>query len=289
MINYFKFYYFKFKHRHARIPADSYNEPAAKELKNTIEEINTDHILGIRTWEVLRQNLRECLLNSNLADFINWKVIQDTMFFEAPLVEYEEVINSRIFGEAINESNIGNPKPYYLNSKTSGTLIHHAYSLLQLLKIVSLNEIKSITELGGGYGSMCRLIRNLGYKENYTIFDFPELLALQKYFLSSVDEKFLQNTFFIDDIAHLTPQEKGSCLIATWSLSESPLELREVFLKSQSFDYYLIAFQKEIDNIDNIKFFDDVAEILSDTHTCKTYPISHLHGNYYFLAYKNQL
>ena len=40
-----------------------------------------------------------------------------------------------------------------------------------------------IVEFGGGYGSMCRLVRKLGFKGRYVIFDLRPILALQKYYL----------------------------------------------------------------------------------------------------------
>ena len=76
------------------------------------------------------EELREVF---QLNDFINWNVIQRTMFFEAPRVEYETVMCNSVLSIAINESKVGNPKRYYLDMSTSGNLIHHAYSISQLL------------------------------------------------------------------------------------------------------------------------------------------------------------
>ena len=43
-----------------------------------------------------------------------------------------------------------------------------------------------IVEFGGGYGSMCRLLHKLGFSGQYFIYDLPEFVALQRYFLKSI-------------------------------------------------------------------------------------------------------
>ena len=43
-----------------------------------------------------------------------------------------------------------------------------------------------LIEFGGGYGSMCRLIKNMGYEVFYIIYDLKHLNLIQEYFLSNI-------------------------------------------------------------------------------------------------------
>jgi hypothetical protein len=86
------------------------------------------------------------------------------------------------------ESPVGNPKPSPDYPGSSGNLIHQAYSLAQLTEIgdCRLENLSQIVEFGGGFGTMCKLVHQLGFKGRYIIFDLPECSALQEYYLNAV-------------------------------------------------------------------------------------------------------
>lgn len=197
------------------------------------------------TWDVLQSTLREQLLHGNIEDFLNWDVIRDTMFHFAKPVELEYLQNTKdwpIWEKAIAETNVGNP-PNNLN------LIHQAYSLARYFEfyngISDIKNIKSIAEIGGGYGCMRRLVYELGFRGRYVIYDLPEFLELQKYYL---------NRLTIPTVFTNRPEEvDGEFLIALWSVSEMPLVLRDSVL--QNAKRYLIAYQKDFDGMDNNAYF----------------------------------
>lgn len=255
-----------------------------KELLSTVEGVDKEENMGLEAWDSNRKQLRNNILQNNIKDFLNWDVVQNTMFFEPPVEEYEKVMGNDVLKKAIVESKIGCPKPYYMDYKTSGNLITHASHLLHILDKINLDKVDSIVEFGGGYGSMCRLLRNIGYKKDYILFDLPEFLALQKFFISEVDKDYLKNTEFVSDMKNL-PKVRNSLLIATWSLSEADMKCREDFLNRISFDYCLIGFQKNFHGIDDLEYFEKFK---------KSYPnisfemeeIDYIKGNYYLIGVK---
>ena len=144
---------------------------------------------------------------------------------------------------AIIEDSVGMPEPYRFNNRSSGNLVHHAYHLQQILGnyVDAITDFDMIIEFGGGYGSMCRLISNLGFTGEYIIFDLPEFSILQESYLSSIRNKpsNLSLVTKLDDLISFGKSCKKILLIATWSLSEAPLDVRKRFLELVNFDYAL--------------------------------------------------
>lgn len=273
------------KHQISKLSLDDLNTELVNILKSKISEIDTKVPHGTSSWEQNRKQLRQMILEADLADFLNWEVIQRTMFYEAPKLEYQAVITNDMLAQAIVESRIGNPKPYFLNTQTSGNLVHHAYSVLMLLNKRRDINFESIIELGGGYGSMCRLFRNMGFNNKYVILDLPEFSALQEFYLGSIKQDFIKNTFFENDFTELMQPTEDNLLLATWSLSEMPIKLRTEILENLNFNSCVIAFQSEFDGIDNVKYFNEF--IIKYSHiSFELIPINHLNGHYYLIGTK---
>lgn len=283
IIDRFKRKYISLKHTKRMIVEMKENEILIN-LKKKISAIDKSIPLGTSSWEKNRREIRKQILEKNVADFLNWEVIQKTMSFEAPRTEYEDIEKNSLIMKSIKESKIGNPKPYYLNTLTSGNLIHHAYSLNQFLKEFSLNDIERVVEFGGGYGSMCRLIRNIGYENEYLIFDLPEFSSLQEFFLNSINTEYTKNTVLTGDMDKLN-SDKKTLFIATWSFSEMPLVLREELLNNLNFNYCLIAFQSDFDGIDNVEYFKNFTSLYANIEF-KISPIKHLPGHFYLIGVK---
>ena len=274
----------KYKHKYTK--AEQIVKADSKELgilRAKIKKINESEPLGTSSWENNRKLVRSEILNSDINNFLNWEVIQKTMFYEAPEVEYKKVVENQKLLNGVIESKIGNPKPYFLNKNTSGNLIHHAYSLSYFLDVSKLDNINRVIEFGGGYGSMCRLFRNMEYKNEYVIFDLPEFSALQEFYIGNIDKNYLNNTVFTGDENLVKNQCAGTLFIATWSFSEIPLALREHLLKYLSFDYCLIAFQSNFDGIDNVEYFYNFKSLYENIEFNIT-PIEHLPGHYYLVG-----
>lgn len=254
-------------------------------LRTDVKSIDLDKI-GSSTdeWVQNLYELKELLLTKDPRFFLHWGVIKRTMFFEPPLLEYKSV-SDYYTKEYLREDSIGDPKPYYECIESSGNLIHHAYSLQQILKRLDLDGIDSIVEFGGGYGSMCRLIRRLGFTGNYHIFDLPLFSILQRYFLQSCSADFLLNTHFANEIDELecaldNIDRKKMLCIATWSISEAPIELRDAFLKAVGECNYLFAYQENFSGVNNLEYFHSVQGLYPEI-CWDNKPIKHLPGHYY--------
>ena len=116
--------------------------------------------------------------------------------------------------------------------------------------IEDIRRYKSIVEIGGGYGDMCSVIYAMGFTGKYTIYDFPEVQQVQKYYLEN--QNIQPN--FITESEELEPAD---LVIGTWSLSEIPLELREKIVdRIYESPNWLIMYQTRVFGGDfNEKYF----------------------------------
>jgi glycosyltransferase involved in cell wall biosynthesis/Tfp pilus assembly protein PilF len=259
-------------------------------------------------WTEYSNSIRQMILHDDPCNFLNWDPIVKTMFHEAKIEELhflQSLPDWSRWQKALRESPVGNPKQYKAYPESSGNLIHHAYSLAQLEQNTEcrIDQLTQIVEFGGGYGSMCRLAYQIGFNGRYIIYDLPELSALQEYFLNCVGLGQLisynntsdvsRSIVLLSDLDKLTEQLNykvtGCAFIASWSLSEAPVEIRDrVFNLVSGADYYLIAYQDRFGRLDNSSYFAHLTR--SRTNIAWTeYPIAHLPGNHYLIGSKKSL
>jgi putative sugar O-methyltransferase len=256
-------------------------------------------------WLENRKEIRRLILQDDIRDFLNWDVMKRTMVFTPDIAELKhlkKLPDWNRWKKAISESSVGNPQPYSAFKSSSGNLIHHAYSLSLLMQLTkcSIENIREIFEFGGGYGSMCRLVHQLGFKGRYIIFDLPELCALQEYFLSSVgiSNKVIvdapvtwrEGVVLLSDLNALSMQLKehieNCAFIATWSISETGMNLRRQVLDLvANATYYLIAYQDNFRGIDNLEYFSRFATTKRG-HEWSHFEIAWLRGNRYLIGRK---
>ncbi len=201
------------------------------------------------------------------------------------------------WAEAIKEHEVGQPQPFVSYRQSSGTLIHHAFTLCRFETLVrrQISDYSCIVEFGGGYGSLCRLISRLGFKGRYIIYDLPEFSALQRFFLPQVgvpvhscENDQREGTYLtssLESLRKLLPNNRaGSLLIALWSISEIPIELREEFLATiGQCEAYLFAYQTGFSQINNVAYF-RLYRSLQPTIQWYDVPLSHLPGNHYLIG-----
>ncbi|KKR32422.1 MAG: hypothetical protein UT65_C0001G0017 [Parcubacteria group bacterium GW2011_GWF2_39_8b] len=277
-------------------------------LRNDINSLpklqEKDSIVSEQEWDRHRMTLRDHIMRLDPRNFLRWPVVISTMFFSGKIVELEYLKSLPDWAEydkAITESTIGKPKNFPDFKRSSGNLIHHAYSIALFSETFSL-KIKSchnIFEFGGGYGSLVRFMYQFGFTGKYIIFDLPEFSFLQKYYLSGIPRlgiDFNKNTERTEKVVSLTTTIEQSVnsvgnkpldiFIALWSLSECPIALREEIFKLLPLPkYFLIAYQEKFNNIDNVDYFKKLA-ILRPEYRWIDFPILHLPGNRYFFGKK---
>lgn len=231
-----------------------------------------------KKWIDRQKRLRESILTKDPRDFFTWEEIKYSMLGQYLPHELDFLKNSPIWPlwkKALEETEFCEQNTSWdLPFKSRATVISNAFKLAQLIhnQQINLENIDTIFEFGGGYGSIARLCYRLGFKGTYIIFDLPEFSALQKYFLSAsglsvkiqyTRTKNSKNTVvLLSQITQLKEQLRNitpDIFIATWSLSESPLSLRKVIISLiKNIKYYLIAYQEQfpiLTGVDNVAYF----------------------------------
>lgn len=292
-------------------PTEKENE-CIKELRKTFSGIEvkdaTDCNPSERVWLDSVKQIKELVLNDDPREFLRWHVVSSMMFakfssyvaFELKYIKrHPEWINR--WSKAIQENPVGHPLPYGLYPKSSANLIHHAYHLAVFEDKTGtrLNDLNLVFEFGGGYGSMCRLFHNLGFRGKYVIFDLPHISALQKFYLNSIQvnvcssdlfEREKSGVFCISDVDTLNEvlstreAAKDSLFLATWSISEVPVSVRNTILPLVSpFDKFLIAYQDQFQEVNNIGFFNQWKSTYKGIEW-QEWEIEHLRKNRYLLG-----
>lgn len=285
----------------------------ANELKVAVSRLETDENgdVGLEEdWQGKLKRLRQLILNGNLGEFLRWDVIQETMFVaNEPYVEIElqhlkrSLYWNRFWRRAIQEISVGHPAPYHGWPRSSGNLIHHTYHVCRFQEETKaeLDALDLVFEFGGGYGSMCRLFYNLGFKGKYIIFDLPHFAELQKYYLrmAGIPVRTLESFGSVksevvciselEQLRRLVPgggkkDQAKSLFVATWSLSEVPLELRQnIISEATHIDAFLLAYQETYAGCNNLEYFEALRYRRADV-SWNTSEIKHLPGNYYLFG-----
>jgi hypothetical protein len=156
-----------------------------------------------------------------------------------------------------------------------------------------------VFEFGGGYGSMCRLLHNLGFRGRYLIFDLPAFSRLQRYFLSSIGVPLRTAAEFeagepgvlcIDDQSQLhacleNVPHSNALFMATWSISETPVHLRNAILPLvRDFGNFLIGYQSRFNEVDNVAFFGAWRDGMPAKIRWHDWAIRHLRENSYLVG-----
>ena len=108
---------------------------------------------------------------------------------------------------------------------------------------------------------MARIFSRINKNIKYTCFDTVYVNLLQYYYLShnNLDVGFLKNRQFFLNSKLKNIKEKNDLFIANWSLSETPIQFRNKFyLKIANSKYIFICFQEKFENINNLKYFNNL-------------------------------
>jgi hypothetical protein len=267
-----------------------------------------------RSWHRFNQELRACVQEQDPREFLQWKVIRKSMFVSNPKYVAAEYRYLRTLADwrprwrkAIEETPIGRPRPYTRYPRSSGNLIHHAFHVARFEAATGLpvDTLGQVFEFGGGYGSMARLFRQLGFVGDYLIYDFPYFAALQRFFLRSIGYPAEQGDgcapeaaageagliCCLSDRAALQaglrhePRPGGRLFLATWSISEAPIAVRDRIMPLvDGFDCFLIAFQHRFEEIDNSAYFRAWADSMGPAYRWHWVPMTHLPGNSYLFG-----
>jgi hypothetical protein len=126
----------------------------------------------------------------------------------------------------------------------------------------------TIYEFGGGFGNLCRLAHNRGFRGRYIILDLTPFTLLQRYYLRSAgvigagdDDRIVltSDVSVLERLLDGKAESERALFVAWWSLSETPLALRErIRPLAQRIGDYWIAYQERYGEVDNVHYFGHV-------------------------------
>ena len=162
-----------------------------------------------------------------------------------------------------------------------------------------------VFEFGGGYGCMARIFSKINSDIKYICFDTSYVNLLQFYYLkhNKLNVGFKKKQFFFLN-SNMEENSKissdlnvcylNSLFIANWSISETPIKFRkkfEIIIKNSK--YILIGFQENFENINNLKYFNNLKNRISNKFNVNIVKNKFYKGNiinkqnhFYFLAKK---
>ncbi|NOZ45317.1 MAG: hypothetical protein GXO79_00895 [Chlorobi bacterium] len=271
MINLRKILLYKFSLiRIARYFTKINNKGLIDRLRQNIYTLNSNSNNLTPEWKNFKTTIREKILTNNPNKFLSWQVITETMFYANPkqLTFLKEHKDWQKINKVIKHKTwmFGFPKPYYYFPLTSANIINHTYSLYKLLSKFkkTINDFSVIFEFGGGYGNLCSLVYKFGYKGKYIILDIQEFSFLQEFYLNNILKNKKIEIGSISgnaDISliydyHNIPDDID-LLIALWSLSETPINIREnIISRTEKCNCFFIGSQNKFSGIDNNDFFE---------------------------------
>tara|TARA_B100000787_G_C16186991_1_gene295245 strand:+ start:1010 stop:1951 length:942 start_codon:yes stop_codon:yes gene_type:complete len=279
-----------------------------KEIFYKLKQNNTTKKNLKKTHQIFNKQIYLLLCKNNLESFLKESFIQKMFFLHNRFFVFKELNELKkskkwnLYKKLIIEDSIGGPIRYFLYPKSSGNKINHVYHLSVLSKEldIKLESIKNVFEFGAGYGCMARIFSKIKRNISYTCFDTYYVNLLQYYYLkhNNLDVGFSKKnrfllTFEIKDINN-NKYKNTDLFIANWSLSETPLKFRNKFVNIlKNSRYVLICFQEKFEEIDNLKYFNQLKYNLSNNYKIKIIRNKFYKGNfikkqnhYYFLAKK---
>ena len=258
----------------------------------------------------IHRNLSSEILNiiksNNLKKFLRNSIIQNIFFIHNRFFIFFEFLelkndkNWKTWKKLILENDIGKPIRFFLYSNSSGNRIRQVYIIKKFLdsaKLINLEKIQNIIEIGGGYGCMADIFKKYNKNISYTIYDMFEVNLLQFYFLKMNNlnpalGKISGKLNLINDlklVEKYSITKKNYIFIANWSISEFPKNFREKFFNTiyQS-QYSIISFQENFENINNLKFFKKILKrlgnkFISNLQTYDHYNNSPLNNNNHYI------
>lgn len=246
--------------------------------------------INLGEWESFTNRIKNHLETKDISTFMTWDVLINTMIAGVDSVEIDYLRNNwGYWVDKISETTL-KPNSHHIYQMSSTNNLHHAYSLQIMMDNlgVQLSDFSMVTEFGGGYGNTARLFVRAGFTGDFVIYDIPELCKIQDYYLK-------QNS--ISDVVLLSGDDKintiktDSLFLALWSISETPVDTREVYvtnLKMLEHDNIFIAMGDYFYNENNMAWLTDtiIPQLEKSGYECRVIKIEHGQGMYYFSARK---
>ena len=134
---------------------------------------------------------------------------QGMNYLEVILNDYDFKITSEQWQNILLNDKLGNPMPctYEFGNDAlvcSPMTLRYTKVLCDIVKLFDVDSLRTVTEIGVGYGGQCRLLMNLLSIERYNLVDLPEAIALAERFLTELDTagdiRYIDGTHLYNDL-----------------------------------------------------------------------------------------
>jgi hypothetical protein len=253
------------------------HKKVSNKLKQEMTKFNFAILSRLKTHEVFSKNIYEIIIKNKTLNFLRNSSIQNIFFIHNRFFILNELLELKrdikrwsLWKTLLTENSVGDPVRYFLYPKSSGNRIRQVYHLKKYLDFSKNNilKIKNIIEIGGGYGCMAQIFKKINKRCNYVIFDTAEVNLLQYYYLKmnnipvTINKIQSKKVCLINKLSLIKKYNKKmnkrnvNLLIANWSISEMPIDLRNKINKlTYNFPNKLISFQEKFEDINNLNYF----------------------------------
>lgn len=133
----------------------------------------------------------------------------------------------------LRNDSIGNPLLAQYNFGDSQVIgspstLRYIKVLVDILKLFDVEKIKTVTEIGVGYGGQCRILMNVLPIERYNLIDLPEVLALTEKFLTALNQT--GDLRYIDG-THLYHDAPCDLFISDYAFSELSKPAQDIYIE----------------------------------------------------------
>lgn len=110
----------------------------------------------------------------------------------------------------------------------SPTTLRYIKVLIDIISLFDVSKIKTVTEIGIGYGGQCRVLINALPIERYNLIDLPEVLALTEKFLTALNQT--GDLRYIDG-THLYHDAPCDLFISDYAFSELAKPVQDMYIE----------------------------------------------------------
>ena len=147
-------------------------------------------------------------------------------------------ISKKLWDKFLKNDSVGNPLTFEFRNRDNGGAVTCSPTTLRYIKVLSdlvtyfnVDEIKTVAEIGIGYGGQCKILKNFFQIDTYNLIDLPETLALSEKFLNAVNlSNGLRGLRFIDG-THLYHEVDSDLFISNYAFSELQKSVQDMYIE----------------------------------------------------------
>ena len=110
----------------------------------------------------------------------------------------------------------------------SPTTLRYVKVLVDIFSLFDVEKIRTVTEVGIGYGGQCRILKKFLPIERYNLVDLPEVLALAEKFLTALNET---GDFRYLDGTHLYNDAPCDLFVSDYAFSELAKPAQDIYFE----------------------------------------------------------